>query len=60
MNDSHPTDPLEFQEWVELLEEEWLAGQIPEPQGVAVIVINEYQELASVFDFDELLEESFN
>ncbi|MEZ4770842.1 MAG: NUDIX domain-containing protein [Caldilineales bacterium] len=45
MNDSHPTDPLEFQEWVKQFEEKWLAGQIPDPQGVAVIVINEQRQV---------------
>jgi 8-oxo-dGTP diphosphatase len=45
MNDSHPTDPLEFQEWVKQLEQKWLAGQIPDPQGVAVILINDEGEV---------------
>ncbi len=40
MTDPHPTDPQEYQEWVKHIEQKWLAGLIPDPQTVAIIVLN--------------------
>jgi len=45
MTDPHPTDPQEYQEWVKQLEQKWQAGLIPDPQTVAIILINNRGEV---------------
>ena len=40
-----PDDPIAYQEWVNQLEQKWQAGLIPDPQTVAVIVINNRKEV---------------
>lgn len=40
-----PSDPLAYQEWVNQLEQKWQAGLIPDPQTVAVILINNRNEV---------------
>ena len=45
MTDPHPTDPLAYQEWVNRLEQKWQAGLIPDPQTVAIIVLNDRYEV---------------
>jgi mutator protein MutT len=45
MSKTHPTDPQEYQEWVRQLEKKWLAGVIPDPQTVAIIVLNDQGEV---------------
>ena len=42
---SPPNDPLAYQEWVNRLEQEWEAGLIPDPQAVAIILINHRGEV---------------
>jgi len=44
-NTPTPKDPLEYQEWVDQLEQKWQAGPIPDPQTVAVILINYRDEV---------------
>ena len=39
-----PNDPQEFKKWVDQLEEKWLAGLIPNPQAVSVIITNNHGE----------------
>lgn len=41
MSDSQPNDPVAYQAWLARLEQQWLAGVIPDPQAVAVIVLNQ-------------------
>ena len=41
----HPDDPLAYQEWIEQLEQKWQAGLIPDPQAVAIILINDRKEV---------------
>jgi 8-oxo-dGTP diphosphatase len=38
-------DPLAYQEWVNQLEQKWETGLIPDPQTVAIILINERGEV---------------
>ena len=45
MTDSHPNDPQAYQEWVNQLEQKWRAGLIPDPQAVAIIVVNDKGEV---------------
>jgi 8-oxo-dGTP diphosphatase len=45
MTEKHPTNPQEYKEWVRKLERDWLAGLIPNPQTVAIIVLNEKNEV---------------
>lgn len=45
INTSPPSDPLEHQEWVNQLEQKWQAGLIPDPQTVAIILINNRNEV---------------
>ena len=45
MTDPHPNDPLAYQEWVNQLEQKWQAGLIPDPQAVAIIVLNDQGEV---------------
>src|SRR5688572_12308145 len=40
-----PNDPQEFNKWVNQLEQKWLAGLIPDPQAVSVIVTNNHGEV---------------
>ena len=42
---SHPDNPLAYQEWIHQLEQKWQAGLIPDPQAVAIIVINDRKEV---------------
>jgi 8-oxo-dGTP diphosphatase len=35
-----PNDPLEYQKWINQLEQKWQAGLITDPQAVAIILIN--------------------
>jgi 8-oxo-dGTP diphosphatase len=45
MIDPHPNDPLAYQEWIDQLEQKWLAGSIPDPQAVAIILLNDNGEV---------------
>ncbi len=45
MTAPHPNDPLAHQEWVKQLEQKWQAGLIPDPQTVAIIVLNDRDEV---------------
>jgi len=45
MTGSPPTDPLAYQEWVNQLEQKWEAGLIPDPQTVAIILVNHRNEV---------------
>lgn len=45
MTDPHPDDPLAYKAWVNQLEQKWQAGLIPDPQAVAVIVLNQHGEV---------------
>ncbi len=38
-------DPLAHQEWVKKLEQKWGAGEIPDPQTVAIIITNHRNEV---------------
>ncbi len=40
-----PSDPQEFKKWADQLEQKWLAGLIPDPQAVAIIVANHRGEV---------------
>ena len=40
-----PNDPLAYQEWVKQLEQKWQAGLIPDPQTVAIILVNKRNEV---------------
>ena len=40
-----PNDPLAYQEWVNQLEQKWQAELIPDHQAVAIIVINNRDEV---------------
>jgi 8-oxo-dGTP pyrophosphatase MutT (NUDIX family) len=40
-----PNDPQAFQKWVDQLEQKWLAGLIPDPQAVSIILINNRGEV---------------
>lgn len=42
---SPPKDPDAFQEWIKQLEQKWQAGVIPDPQAVAIIVVNHGNEV---------------
>jgi len=42
---SHPTDPQEYQEWVQKLYKKWESGLIPDPQAVAIIITNDQNEV---------------
>jgi 8-oxo-dGTP diphosphatase len=44
-NISPPTDPLAYQEWVNQLGQKWQQGLIPDPQAVAVILVNDLGEV---------------
>ena len=44
-NTPTPKNPLEFQEWVDQLAQKWQTGLIPDPQTVAVILINYRDEV---------------
>lgn len=37
---THPMRSRQYQEWIDSLERQWLAGLIPNPQGAAVIITN--------------------
>ena len=45
MIEPHPDDPLAYQEWIHQLEQRWLAGSIPDPQAVAIILLNDKGEV---------------
>jgi 8-oxo-dGTP diphosphatase len=46
MTDTFPqNDPSKYQEWVNRLEQKWEAGLIPDPQAVAIILINQREEV---------------
>ncbi len=46
MIDTPPqNDPAAYQEWVNQLEQKWQAGLIPDPQTVAIILINNREEV---------------
>ena len=40
-----PNDPLAYQEWVKQLEQKWQAGLVPDPQTVAIILVNNRNEV---------------
>lgn len=40
-----PNDPQEFKNWVDQLEEKWLAGLIPNPKAASVIITNTHGEI---------------
>ena len=42
---SPPTDPGAFQEWIKQLEQKWQTGVIPDPQAVAIILLNNRNEV---------------
>ena len=42
---SPPSDPDAFQEWIKQLEQKWQAGIIPDPQAVAIILLNNRNEV---------------
>lgn len=35
-----PDDPQAYRQWLTQLEQKWLAGEIPDPQAVAIILVN--------------------
>jgi 8-oxo-dGTP diphosphatase len=37
---SPPNDPIAYQDWLDALEQKWQAGLIPDPQAVAIILVN--------------------
>lgn len=45
MTDPQPQDPRAYQAWLQQLEQQWQAGLIPDPQAVAVIVLNHHGEV---------------
>jgi 8-oxo-dGTP diphosphatase len=45
MIEPHPNDPLAYQAWVDQLAQKWLAGSIPDPQAVAIILLNDQDEV---------------
>ena len=45
MIEPHPNDPLADHSWVDQLEQKWLAGSIPDPQAVAIILLNDQDEV---------------
>ena len=40
-----PNDPETYQEWVNQLEQKWQAGLVPDPQTVAIVVLNNRDEV---------------
>lgn len=40
-----PNDPQEFKNWVDQLEEKWLAGLIPNPKATSIIIVNPRGEI---------------
>ena len=42
---SPPSDPDAFQEWIKQLEQKWQTGVISDPQAVAVILLNNRNEV---------------
>jgi 8-oxo-dGTP pyrophosphatase MutT (NUDIX family) len=40
-----PDDPLAYQAWVQELEQRWEAGLIPDPQTIAIIIVNNRNEV---------------
>jgi hypothetical protein len=48
-----PIDPEAYQEWVDQLEQKWQAGLIPDPQGVAIILMNHRGEVLLQLRDDE-------
>ncbi|HEX5808442.1 MAG TPA: NUDIX domain-containing protein [Anaerolineales bacterium] len=42
---SAPNDPEAFQKWIKQLEQRWQAGVIPDPQAVAIILLNNRNEV---------------
>jgi mutator protein MutT len=41
----HPTDPQEYEEWVNRLKEKWDLGLTPDPQTVAILITNKRNEV---------------
>lgn len=40
-----PNDTLAYQKWVKQLEQKWQAGLVPDPQTVAIILLNKRNEV---------------